>query len=60
MLNAGWDRECGRGLRLFQPATLKRWYIVFPGQMERDVKKFISRMIEISKNMGFEVSNPRE
>lgn len=59
VVNAGWDRECGRRMKLIQPMKLKHWYIVFPIQMERDVNKFISRMIDISKNMDFEVLRPK-
>lgn len=60
MVNGGWDRECGRGLRLYQECNpLKRWYIVFPSMIERDVNKFINRAQEIGRNMGFEISSPR-
>lgn len=60
VVNASWDRECGRGLNLFQPVTLKRWYIVFPNQAERDATKFIQRIIQIARAMGFEIGVPRE
>lgn len=60
IVNASWDRECGRGLTLFQTVTLKRWYIVFPNQAERDAIKFIKRIIEIGRAMGFEIGNPRQ
>ena len=60
VVNGQWDRECGRGLRLFQSeVVLKRWYIVFPNMMERDVNRFINRGIELGRNMGFEISKPR-
>lgn len=56
-----WDRECGRNLRLYQvdEIKLKRWYIVYPNQMERNVNRFVNRAIELARNMGFEISKPR-
>lgn len=61
VVNGGWDRECGRGLKLYQSCTpLKRWYILFPNMIEREVNKFISRAQEIGRNMGFEISAPRK
>lgn len=56
-----WDRECGRNLRLFQvdEVKLKRWYIVYPNMMERNVNRFVNRAIELARNMGFEISKPR-
>lgn len=58
--NGGWDRECGRGLRLYQTGQdLKRWYILFPSMMERDVNRFVNRAIEIGANMGFHINRPR-
>lgn len=60
VVNGGWDRECGRGLRLYKSdIVLKRWYTVYPNMMERDVNRFVNRAIEIGKNMGFEISKPR-
>lgn len=60
MVNGSWDKECGRGLRLFQSEiSLKRWYIIFPNAMERDVNKFVNRAIELGRNMGFEINKPR-
>ncbi|XP_055323225.1 protein aubergine-like [Sitodiplosis mosellana] len=60
VVNGQWDRECGRGLRLFQSqVVLKRWYIVFPTVMERDVNRFVNRGMELGRNMGFEISKPR-
>lgn len=59
--NGAWDRECGRGLRLYQVCDqLKRWYIVFPNMVEREVNKFISRAQEIGRNMGFDMNPPRQ
>lgn len=59
--NGSWDRECGRGLKLYkaQEIALKRWYIVFPGMIERDVNRFVNRAIELARNMDFAISKPR-
>lgn len=60
VVNGSWDRECGRGLRLYQSEiVLKRWYIVFPNIVERDVNRFVNRAIELARNMGFEITKPR-
>lgn len=60
VVNGSWDRECGRGLRLYQSdIKLNRWYIVFPNMMERDVNRFVNRAIELGRNMGFEINKPR-
>lgn len=47
-------------MHLYQPIKLARWYIIFPNQVTREVNKFVARVIEISRNMGFEVNKPRE
>lgn len=57
--NASWDRECGRNMRLLKPEPLKRWYMLFPNQVQRETEKFKNRVIELGRNMGFEISNPR-
>ncbi|XP_031633322.1 protein piwi-like isoform X2 [Contarinia nasturtii] len=58
--DGGWDRECGRTLKLFQTSIeLKRWYIIFPSIMERDVNRFVNRGIELAGNMGFQINKPR-
>lgn len=60
VVNGNWDRECGRGLRLYQSEVeLKRWYILFPSMMERDVNRFVNRAIELGRNMGFTMAKPR-
>lgn len=61
MQQGSWDRECGRNLRLYQvdEIKLKRWYIVYPTQMERNVNRFVNRATELARNMGFEISKPR-
>lgn len=60
VVNGGWDRECGRSLRLFQSQVeLKRWYIIFPNALERDVQRFVNRGIELAGKMGFRISKPR-
>lgn len=59
--NGGWDRECGRGLRLYQSQVeLKRWYVVYPNMVEREMNKFINRATEIARNMNFTIMKPRE
>lgn len=61
VVNGGWDRECGRGLRLYQSEVeLKRWYIVFPNMLGREVTKFVNRAAKIGRNMGFQIAKPRE
>lgn len=46
-------------MRLFKPEPLKRWYLLYPNQVEREAKKFQLRLIELARNMGFEISTPR-
>lgn len=59
-MNGAWERECGRSTRVFQEARLARWYLIYPVPLESTVNKFIRRIIEISRNMDFEVKEPRK
>lgn len=45
---------------MFQPATLKRWYILYPNEVQREAIQFHNRVRELARNMGFEIAKPRE
>lgn len=57
--NANWNRECGPNMKVYQTASLKRWYAVYPRQMEKEMTKFIRRVIEIGRKMTFHIATPR-
>lgn len=57
---ASWDRECGRSSHpLFAPEDLKRWAVIFPRNMEREMRQLVARMIEFSRNMKFVITDPK-
>lgn len=57
---ASWDRECGRSSHpLFAPEELKRWVVICPRQMEREMKQLVARMIQFGQNMSFNITQPK-
>lgn len=57
--NGGWNRECGPNMNVYQTASLNRWYVIYPRQMEREITKFFRRVVEIGKKMNFHISTPK-
>lgn len=47
-------------MRLFQPATLQRWHILYPNEVQREAIQFHNRVRELARNMGFEIAKPKE
>lgn len=54
---ANWDRECGKAL--FQPAAMKRWYIVYSKRLEQESKNLVERLTHLAINMQFDLNSPR-
>lgn len=46
-------------MRVYQTASLKRWYVVYPRQMEKEMTKFVRRVMEIGRKMNFHIATPR-
>lgn len=48
-----------RNKPLFQMTDLKRWYMVYPRFATKEAESFLEALKQVSKGMGFHMSNPR-
>lgn len=59
VVKGGWNRECGPNMKVYQTASLNRWYVVYPRQMEREINKFFRRVVEVGQKMNFHIKTPK-
>ena len=47
-----------KNCKLFNPKSLKNWFLITPRMHEVKVRVFLTKMLEAAKGMGFLMSSP--